>query len=111
MKVAVTYGKDRTMKPLDEAEIIGVIDEEKGTISEKENPGFMMSKEMTMHYILGMGVDAIVVRNGFLCPGSYAMSAGRLKYIVADDEKVDSLLNTLKGKKPVDELEEEIYRE
>ncbi|MGC8661887.1 MAG: hypothetical protein ACP5TZ_05240 [Nitrososphaeria archaeon] len=111
MKIAVTYGKDHSLKPLDEAEIIGIIDKEHGIISEKVNPGYMMSKEMAMHYILGLGVDAIAVRDGFLCPGSYSMSLGKLKYIITDEEKVDSLANSLNNSQPVDELGEELYRE
>ncbi|MCL4344239.1 MAG: hypothetical protein JRN26_01080 [Nitrososphaerota archaeon] len=111
MKIAVTYGKDHTLKPLDEAEIIGIIDKEHGTISEKVNPGYMMSKEMSMHYILGLNVDAIAIRNGFLCPGSYAMSVGKLKYIVTDKENVDSLADALNDSKQLDELGEELYQE
>ncbi|MEM3811199.1 MAG: hypothetical protein QXV38_02740, partial [Conexivisphaerales archaeon] len=109
MKVVATYGKDHYLKPLDESEIIGVIDKERGKISEMANPGYMMSKEMSMHYILGLGVDAIAVKSGFLCPGSYAMSLGKLKYIVTDQENVDSLLYELNDSHPVDELNEELY--
>jgi len=111
MKVIATYGKDRTLKPLDEAEVIGIIDKERGSITERVNPGYMMSKEMAMGYILKLGADAIVVKNGFLCPGSYAMSQGRIKYIVVDDDKTDSLVNSLKDAKLLDELNEEIYEE
>ncbi len=111
MKIIATYGRDHRLKPLDEAEVIGIIDREKGSITEKVNPGYMMSKEMAMSYILRLGADAIVVKKGFLCPGSYAMSRGKIKYLVLDDDKTDSLINTLKASEPLDELNEELYEE
>ncbi|MUM65261.1 hypothetical protein D1867_08430 [Acidianus infernus] len=113
MKIAVTYDKEQNLKPLDEAEIIGVIDEEKKVVEQYENPAYNVSKEATMGIILDLGVDAIIVKNKFLCPGSYMMSYGRLKYIPTEYNTLQEVLNNLEEvkKKIVEELPEEMYAE
>jgi len=112
MKIVVTYDKEFNLKPLDEAEIIGLIDEEKKEVEQYENPG-VGSKEMTMDAILSLSPDAIVVNKGFLCPGSYMMSYGRIKYISTQYTNLNDVLNHLEElKKNIkDELEEDMYAE
>jgi len=113
MRIAVTYDKDRILRPLDEAEIIGIIDEEKREVEQYENPG-IGSKEATMDVILQIGADAIIVKPQFLCPGSYYMSYGKLKYIVTNAKTLEDVLNNLEEIKKngmKEELEEEFYAE
>ncbi|QIW23477.1 hypothetical protein EWF20_04450 [Sulfolobus sp. S-194] len=112
MRIVVTYDKEFNLKPLDEAEIIGLIDEEKKEVEQYENPG-IGSKEMTMDAILSLSPDAIVVSKGFLCPGSYMMSYGRIKYIPTELKTLNDVLNHLEElkKNMKEELEEEMYAE
>ncbi len=112
MRIAVTYDKEYDLRPLDEAEIIGIIDDEKMEVEQYENPG-VGSKEMTMDTILSLEPDAIIVSKGFLCPGSYMMSLGRIKYIPTDLKTLKDVLNRLEELKSnvKEELEEEMYAE
>ena len=112
MRIAVTYDKEFNLKPLDEAEIIGIIDEEKREVEQYVNPG-VGSKEMTMDAILSLQPDAIIVGKGFLCPGSYMMSIGRIKYIPTDLKTLNEVLDNLESLKGdmMEDLEEEMYEE
>ncbi|AOL16846.1 hypothetical protein BFU36_09175 [Sulfolobus sp. A20] len=112
MRIALTYDRNQELKPLDQAEIIGIIDEEKKEVEQYENPG-IGSKEATMAVILDLNADAIVVRQKFLCPGSYMMSYGRLKYMPTGYNNLKEVLEHLEEiKKNVkEELDEEMYAE
>jgi predicted Fe-Mo cluster-binding NifX family protein len=113
MRIAVTYDQSQNLKPLDEADIIAVIDEEKKEVEQYENPAHNVSKEAAMGIILDLGVDAIVVKKQFLCPGSYMMSQGRIKYIPTEYKTLKEVLDNLetleKGIK--EDLDEEMYAE
>ncbi|ARM74949.1 hypothetical protein [Acidianus manzaensis] len=113
MKIVVTYDKSQNLKPLDEAEIIGVIDEEKKVVEQYENPASGVSKEATMGVILDLGADAIVVKKQFLCPGSYMMSYGRIKYIPTEYNTLSEVLEHLEDLKTkiAEDLDEEMYAE
>jgi predicted RNase H-like HicB family nuclease len=112
MRIAVTYDKNYNLKPLDEAEIIGIIDEEKKEVEQYENPG-IGSKEATMDVILQLNAEAIIVKPQFLCPGSYYMSYGKLKYIPTTVNTLEEVLNNLEEikKNLKEELDEELYAE
>ena len=112
MRIAVTYDRDFNLRPLDEAEIIGIINEEIGGLEQYENPG-IGSKEVTMSAILSLSPDAIVVSRRFLCPGSYMMSYGKIKYIVTNNKTLQEVLKNLESLKKNlrDDLDEEIYAE
>ncbi len=111
MKIAVTYDRYHRLKPLDEAELIGLYDDSRGVVEEVQNPGYMKSKEFAMFYILKMKPDAIAVRDGFLCPGSYAMSKGKLKYILTDKESVEQFIDNVEEANPMEDLDERVYSE
>lgn len=113
MKIVVTYDSSQTLKPLDEAEIIGVIDDERKVVEQYENPANGVSKEATMGIILDLGADAIIVKKQFLCPGSYMMSYGRIKYIPTEYNTLSEVLEHLEElkKKITNELDEEMYAE
>ena len=42
-------------------------------------------KERAMAGILTLNADAIIVKEGVLCPGSYMMSKGKMKYIPVEE--------------------------
>ncbi len=67
-----------------------------------------------MRGILTLKPDAIIVKEGTLCPpGSYHMSQGRMKYIPVEEDTLDEVLQKLdqvKGK-AVDQLEFFMFRE
>jgi hypothetical protein len=66
-----------------------------------------------MQGILSLKPDAIVVKEGVLCPGSYHMSLGKMKYVPVEEEKLDDILKNLPKVKEnmVDELDMNMYRE
>ncbi len=113
MKIAVVYDKEQNLKPLDDGEVLAIIDDEKKVVEQYENPGFQMSKEASMDAILSLGAEAVVVREKFLCPGSYAMSVGRLKYIPSKFTRLKEVLDNLEElkKSSSEELEPEMYAE
>jgi hypothetical protein len=113
MNIAATVDEELNLKPLDEAPYIVLIKEDERVVERYENPAYGMSKEATMHVILQLQPDAIIVKPGFLCPGSYMMSVGQVKYIVAKENNLKEVIDNLeelKGK-ATEELEEEVYAE
>ena len=70
-------------------------------------------KERAMAGILSLSPDAIIVKEGTLCPGSYFMSKGRMKYIPVEEEKFDEVMKNLPKitQKAVPELEPLMYQE
>ncbi|MCY0859706.1 MAG: hypothetical protein OWQ54_04685 [Sulfolobaceae archaeon] len=112
MRIAVTYDNEHNLKPLDEADIVGIIDEENKVVEQYENEG-KGSKEMTMGLILNLNADAIIVKERFLCPGSYGMSLGRIRYIPVNAQKLEEVLSKLEEIKKgiTDELDEQYYAE
>ncbi|MDG7036595.1 MAG: hypothetical protein JRM72_04305 [Nitrososphaerota archaeon] len=113
MKIAVTLNKDNELKPLEEAEILGIISADTKEIIRYQNPGYNISKELTMEAILGLNVDAVVVKEKFLCPGSYGMSFGRLKYVLTQYANLNDILTNIDilTKHALDELEDSVYAE
>ncbi|BCU68398.1 hypothetical protein HS7_18350 [Sulfolobales archaeon HS-7] len=116
MKIGLVMDKEKTITPLDMGENLAVIDEEKKVVEVYENPGFGIphgGKEMTMDAMLSLGVEAVVVKKGFLCPGSYSMSLGNVKYLPVNFNKLDDVLQNLEEvkKNAIEELEPEMYAE
>jgi len=110
MKIAIPYDLNRWLVPLDMAVYIGILDTDSKKVEELESLGFG-SKEATMQYIIRLGADAIAVKKGFLCPGSYAMSLGALKYVPVNAKTLDDAINELPRAETKDELEYEMFEE
>jgi hypothetical protein len=110
MKIAIPYDLNRWLVPLDMAVYIGILDTDSKKVEELESLGFG-SKEATIQYIMRLGADAVAVKKGFLCPGSYAMSQGVLKYIPVNAKTVDDAINELPRAEAKDELEYEMFEE
>jgi len=116
MKIVAVVDEDNYLTPLEYGNAIVVLDDETKEMKEYENPGFGSpygGKERCMQGILSLKPDAIVVKPGALCPGSYQMSRGRMKYIPVEEEKLDDVVKNLeKIKKDArDELDFSMYRE
>lgn len=116
MKIVAVVDEENYVTPLEYGNSIMLIDDETKQIKEYENPGFGSpygGKERCMQGILSLKPDAIVVKEGVLCPGSYHMSLGRMKYIPVDEEKLDDIMAKLPElkKNAVDELAFEMFRE
>jgi len=60
---------------------------------------------------ISTGANAIVVKKGFLCPGSYAMSQGNLRYILVSAKTVQEVVKELPKAAIKDELSFEMYEE
>jgi len=116
MKIGLVMDEDHNLTPLDQGPILAIIDEEKKLVETYENPGYGVphgGKEMAMEAMLTLDAEAVVVKKGFLCPGSYSMSYGRLKYLPTDHQKLEELLNDLEKvkKEALEELDPEMYDE
>ena len=116
MKIVAVVDEENYVTPLEYGNSIMVIDDETKQIKEYENPGFGSpygGKERCMQGILSLKPDAIVVREGVLCPGSYHMSLGKMKYMPVEEEKLDDILKNLPKVKEsmVEELDMNMYRE
>ena len=116
MKIVTVVDEENYIVPLEFGNSIMVIDGDTKEIKEYENPGFGAThggKERAMSGIISLKPDAIVVKEGVLCPGSYFMSKGRMKYIPTEHEKLDDVVKNLKDVqgKAVPELEPIMYRE
>lgn len=116
MKIAVAHSKENDLVPLDLAQLISIVDTEEKKISQYENPGFERvpgGKEITMAAILKLQPDAVVVREGMMCPGSYRMSVGRIKYAHFEEGSLDDILPKLDRVDEVlsDDIPPDVYRE
>ncbi|MGC8645457.1 MAG: hypothetical protein ACP5UO_04215 [Thermoplasmata archaeon] len=116
MKIAVVHGKDDSLAPLDLGEVISIVDTEEKKITQYENPGYERvpgGKEIAMAAILRLRADAMVVKEGMMCPGSYRMSVGRIKYALFDGETLDEILPKMDRIREVltDDIPPEVYRE
>jgi hypothetical protein len=115
MKIAAVVDKDNKLRPLDQGETIVIFE---GNENKKllMNPGFGFKhggKEKAMKLILENGADAVLANKQFLCPCSYEMSFGRLKYILAESETLDQLMQDYakSAVKIFSELDPELYAE
>lgn len=116
MKIAVVLDSEDKLSPLDLGEKIDIIDTEEKKIEEYENPGFQRphgGKEIAMSVILKIKPDAVAVKEGFLCPGSYRMSVNRLKYAITDAGSLEELISEIDviHNKLVDDLSIDFFRE
>ena len=110
MKVAIACNRDKEMVPLDQAELIEIYDDSNGSVTESENNGYG-SKEATIAEVMRLSPDAIAVKEGVMCPGSYMMSQGTLKYALVKSSKADDIIKNKEYADAKDELAPEIFAE
>ncbi len=110
MKVAIPCSKDKKLVPLDEAEIIEIYDDSDGSIVDNDNDGYG-NKEATMSMIMGMAPDAIAIKSGIMCPGSYMMSQGSIKYAVVKSDSAADIIKNKEYEEVSEELAPEIFAE
>ncbi len=110
MKVVIPCNISRKLVPLDMADIILGYDSNDGSIIEEENSGFG-SKEATMAFILRLSADVITVKEGMLCPGSYMMSQGSIKYSIVKSDNADDVIKNKEYAEAVDQLPENMFAE
>ena len=116
MKIVAVVDEENMFTPLEYGSSIFQIDDETKEMKEYEIPGFGSpygGKERAMAAILTLKADAIIVKEGSLCPGSYHMSLGKMKYIPVEEEKLDEVMSKLPEikKQAVPELDMGMYRE
>ena len=98
------------MVPLDQAELIEIYDDATNSTSESENNGYG-SKEATIAEVMRLGPDAIAVKEGVMCPGSYMMSQGTLKYALVKSDSAEEIIKNKEYADAKDELAPEIFAE
>jgi hypothetical protein len=116
MRVAAVIDSEGRLVPLDKGNRIVLLNEAGEPLKIAENPGFGFAhggKEQAMETILSLNADVVAVKKGFLCPCSYEMSQGKVKYAIVPFERLEelrasaaSLTPGLKG-----ELEADLYAE
>ena len=116
MKIVAVVDDENFVTPLEYGNSIMLIDDETKQITEYENPGFGSpygGKERCMAGILSLKPDAIVVKEGVLCPDSYHMSLGKMKYMPVEEEKLDDIVKNIDNLKTsaVDELDFFMFKE
>jgi len=116
MKLAVVLDEENKLCSLDMGEKIDLIDTDGKKILEYENPGFQRphgGKEIAMNAILQIKPDALAVKEGFLCPGSYRMSVNRIKYALTNANDLEELLSEINNLNHnlVEDLSIEVFRE
>lgn len=116
MKIAVVHSKENELVPLDLAELISIVDTDEKKISQYQNPGYEKvpgGKEITMAAVLKLQPDAVAVKEGMMCPGSYRMSVGRIKYAQFDEGNLDGILSKVDKVDEfiTDDIPPDIYRE
>ncbi len=102
--------KEKMLVPLDQAELIVLYNDEDKSIAENENPGYG-SKEATMSMILKEAPDVIAVKEGVMCPGSYMMSQGSIKYALVKSDSTSDIIANKEYEDAKEELAEEIFAE
>ncbi len=110
MKVVIPCDNNRKLVPLDQAELILLYNDEDQKLTEQENMGYG-SKEATMSMILREAPDAIAVKRGVLCPGSYMMSQGSIKYALVKSDTASGIIANKEYMGAKDELAEELFAE
>ncbi len=116
MKLIVVLDGDNKLTPLDMGEKIDLIDTDEKKILEYDNPGFQKphgGKEIAMSVILKIKPDALAVKEGFLCPGSYRMSVNTIKYALTGADDLEGLLSEINNNDVnlVEDLSVEVFRE
>ncbi len=116
MKVACVVDEENMLSPLEYGNSIFLIDDETEKIEEYENPGFGRThggREVAMAGILSLKPDVFIVTENSLCPGSYGMSLGKVKYAVIEEKPFPEVMKDLKNieSRAVSELEPVMYRE
>ncbi|MGC8648588.1 MAG: hypothetical protein ACP5SJ_03830, partial [Candidatus Micrarchaeia archaeon] len=98
----------KKLVPLDMADLILGYDSNDGNIMEEENSGFG-SKEATMAFILRLSADVIAVKEGMLCPGSYMVSQGSIKYAIVKSDSADDVIKNKEYTEVIDQLPENMF--
>ncbi len=116
MKIACVVDDENMLAPLEYGNSVFLIDDETKKIEEYENPGFGRThggREIAMAGILSLNPDMFIVTENSLCPGSYGMSMGKVKYIVTEEKPVGDIIKNIKEleEKAVSELDPILYRE
>ena len=82
MRIALFYGgEDLSLKPLKDAEILGVIDEEQRVVEQYENPAPELGEEAAIQGLLELGVSAVIVKDDTLSESAYRELKGHVKFM------------------------------
>ncbi len=95
MRIAVFYDQDYKLRPLMEASILGVIDEEQKVIEQYENPALEMGEEAAIEGLRLLGVKAIVVNRDTLSSSAYRALKGSLLFMLTSYTDLYQLIDKL----------------
>ncbi len=96
MRIALFYGgEDFVLKPLKDAEILAVIDEEQRVVEQYENPAPELGEEAAIQGILELGVGAVIVKENTLSERAYGELRGHVKFMRTDLNDLYQVLDHL----------------
>jgi len=110
VKIVIPCNLSKELVPLDRADLLLGYDSNDGSIIEEENPGYG-SKEATMAAILRLSADAVAIKEGVLCPGSYMMSQGSIKYCIVKSSNAEDIISNKEYLNPQESLPESMFAE
>ncbi len=96
MRIALFYGaEDFVLKPLKDADILAIIDEEQRVVEQYENPAPELGEEAAIQGILELGVAAMIVKDDTLSQKAYGELKGHVKFMTTDLNDLYQVLDHL----------------
>mgnify|MGYP001770718793 FL=1 len=95
MRIAVFYDSSYHLRPIPEAEILAVIDEEQKVVEQYENPAPEMGLEAAIDGILVLGAQALIVGEGTLPKEAYEALKGKVLFMPTKYKDLYQILDNL----------------
>ena len=95
MRIAVFYDSSYNLKPMPEAEILAVIDEEQKVVEQYENPAPEMGLDAAVDGVLVLGAQALIVGEGTLPKEAYDALKGRVVFMPTKYKDLYQILDNL----------------
>ncbi|MGC9072354.1 MAG: hypothetical protein ACP5HK_06675 [Acidilobus sp.] len=96
MRIALFYGsEDFVLKPLKDAEILAIIDEEQRIVEQYENPAPELGEEVAVQGVIELGASAIIVKDDTLSDSAYKSLKGHVKFMMTDLKDLYQVLDNL----------------
>ena len=95
LRIAVFYDSSYRLRPIQEAEILAVIDEEQKVVEQYENPALEMGLEAAIDGIFVLGAQALIVGEGTLPKEAYEALKGRVLFMPTSYKDLYQILDNL----------------
>jgi predicted Fe-Mo cluster-binding NifX family protein len=96
LRIALFYGaEDFVLRPLKDADVLAIIDEEQKVVEQYENPAPKFGEEAAIQGILELGASAVIVRDDTLSENAYKALKGHVKFMVTELKDLYQILDIL----------------